>query len=207
MAKLADACAGSTFARVTDRLLAYGLIADSKSPPSPETEVAQITLDLIDASSIPMATLIDFRNREAKERRGGDYAEMRHRYADAVQKQVDAIKSIANAFERTELNRQFGDSMSLDLKDLRAALRVGKAELILKPVVVATVVAAGTVLAGGVAGSAALIAAGSAAMGTSLIDIVKHVGELFSSGLSFSRNQKETMAKHPMAYMYALSHA
>jgi hypothetical protein len=209
MAKLADACAGSTFARVTDRLLAYGLIADSNSQLSPETEVVPITLDLIDAASIPMETLIDFRTREAAERQGGDYIEMRHRYADAVQKHVDDIKGVATAFERNELNRQFADAMAHDLKDLRNALRVGKTELVLKPVVVATVVATGVatgaVLAG-LPGPEALIAAGGAALGT-LPDVIKHVVELFSTGLSFSRKQEETMAKHPMAYMYALSRA
>jgi hypothetical protein len=205
MAKLADACAGSTFARVTDRLLAYGLIADGNAVPSPETEVVPITLDLIDAASIPLQTLIDFREREKNEQRGGDYSAMRHRYADAVQRHVDAIKNAATPLERNELNRQFGDDMARDLLQLSDALRVSKAQLILKPVVVATVVGAGSVLAAGLAGPAALIAAGSAALGTSLVDAAKHIADLFSSGLSFSRKQKETMAMHPMAYMYALS--
>lgn len=167
MAKLADACAGSTFARVTDRLLAYGLIADSNSPLSPETKVVPITLDLIDTTDIPMKKLIEFRSREASERRGGDYTNMRHQYADAVQKHVDAIKNAATDFERVELNRQFGNEMARDLQELRRALRVSKAELVLKPVVVAAVVGAGSVMAAGLGGPAALIAAGSAALGTS----------------------------------------
>jgi hypothetical protein len=205
MAKLADACAGTTFARVTDRLLAYGLIADSNAPPSGESDVVPITLDLIDADSIPIDTLIDFRRREATERRGADYTAMRHLYADAVQKHVDAVKTAATDLERNELNRQFRDVMIKDLRDLRSALIVGRTELILKPVIVATVVGTGSVLAAGLGGPAALIAAGSAALGTSLIDVAKHVADLFSSGLSFSKKQKEAMEKHPMAYMYALS--
>lgn len=207
MAKIADACAGTAFARVTDRLLAYSLIADSGANPTTDTEVVPMTLDLIDATSLPLDRLIDFRRREDKEQRGGDYAAMRHRYADAVQKHVDAIKGIASQNQRAELNRQFGDEMARDLKDLRSALGVNRTEIFLKPVVVATVVGAGTVLTGGLAGPAALIAAGSAAIGTSLLDAAKHVAELFSSGLGFSNKQKEAMAKHPMAYMYALSKA
>jgi hypothetical protein len=74
----------------------------------------------------------------------------------------------------------------------REALRVGKAELVLKPVVVASVVAAGSVLAAGLAGPHAfLITAGSAALGITLTDVAKQVADLFSSGLSFSRKQKE----------------
>jgi hypothetical protein len=189
--------------------MAYGLIADSNSQLSPETEVVPITLDLIDAAVIRgMQKLIDFRTREATEQRGGDYSNMRHRYADAVQKHIDAIKGAATALERNELNRQFGDAMARDLKELRDALRVGKAELVLKPVVVASVVAAGSVLAAGLAGPHAfLITAGSAALGITLTDVAKQVADLFSSGLSFSRKQKEAMAKHAMAYMYVLSQA
>jgi hypothetical protein len=40
--------------------------------------------------------------------------------------------------------------------------------------------------------------------GTSLIDAAKQHAELFNSAL---RKQKEAIAKHPMAYMYALSRA
>jgi hypothetical protein len=205
MAKLADACGGSTFARVTDRLLAFGLIADRNPQLSPESEVVPITLDLIDAKDIPLEKLIDFRHREATEQRGGDYTKLRHRYADVVQKHVEAIKAVATTFERHELNRQFKDDMERDLAELREELRVEKIQLILKPVVVATVLAAGTAAAAVLHGGQALI--GADLGGAALKEGIKHVAELFSTGLSFSRKQKEIMAKHPMAYMYALSRA
>ncbi len=114
MAKLADACAGSQFARVTDRLMAYGLIGSAERREASETEVVPITLDLIDASTIPLENLIALRRREQSERRGSDYTKLRHAYADTVQAQVAALGAAADQFERDELNRQFRARMATD---------------------------------------------------------------------------------------------
>ena len=85
MAKLADACAGTRFARVTDRLMAYGMIGSAGQRPGNEAEVVPITLDLIDATSVPIENLIALRRREQSEGRGSDYTKLRHAYADKVQ--------------------------------------------------------------------------------------------------------------------------
>ena len=205
MAKLADACAGTQFARVTDRLMAYGLIGTGDKRPGNEAEVVPITLDLIDASSIPLENLIKLRQREQSERRGTDYTKLRHMYADMVQAQVAALGAAYDQVERDELNRQFRFRMDADLKDLRQALGGNKINLVLKPVVVAALVTAGSLWTGAVDIPAALAAGAVAAVGSGLPDGAKTIADFFSARLNFDHKQRETMAKHPMAYMYALS--
>ena len=205
MAKLADACAGAQFARVTDRLMAYGLIGSGDKRAGTEAEVVPITLDVIDASSIPLESLIALRRREQSERRGKDYTQLRHNYADMVQAHVAALGAACDEFERDELNRQFRFRMETDLKELREALGANRIDLVLKPVVVAMLVTGGSLLTGAVGVPAALMAGAAAAVGSSLKDVAKTVADFLNAGLNFDRKQRETMAKHPMAYMYALS--
>ena len=204
MAKLADACAGNKFARVTDRLMAYGMIGSGDQRPGTVGEVVPVTLDVIDASSIPLENLIELRRREASEKRGGDYTAMRHAYADAVQAQAEALGGALDQFERDEINRDFAGRMGRDLRDLREALGGNRLELVMKPVVVATVATAAS-LASGISLPAALTVGASAALGSDWKEISKSVADLFSSGFNFDYKQRETMSKHPMAYMYALS--
>lgn len=206
MAKLADACAGKQFARVTDRLMAYGMIGTGGGPSASEAEVVPVTLDLIDATSLPIEKLIAFREREKAERRGSDYTKLRHAYADRVQAQVAALREEPDPFQRQELERQFRNDMAQDLKDLRDALSGNRLDLVMKPVIVASVVGAGA-LATGLAPATAAILAGSAVIGANLGDVAKNVADFFNSGFNFNKQQRETMAKHPMAYMYALSSA
>lgn len=205
MAKLADACAGTQFARVTDRLMAYGMIGSDDQRPGTTAEVVPITRDLIDATSIPLENLIAFRRREDSERRGGDYRKLRHNYADTVQAHMRALDGAVDQFDRDEINRVFRERMGEDLRDLRSELGGSKVDLVLKPVVIAGVAAAGTAAYGGDHFATALAAGVGAVFGSSWKDIGSAVADLFSNGLAFDRKQRETMAKHPMAYMYELS--
>jgi hypothetical protein len=208
MAKLADACAGTQFARVTDRLMAYGMIGSGNQRPGTTGEVVPITLDLIDAASIPIENLIAFRKREAKERRGRDYRNLRHHYADTVQAHMHALDGVHNQFDRDEINRVFRDKMAEDLRHLRSELGGNKIELIMKPVVIAAAATAGTAATMGADNLTTALAAGAGAIfGSNWKDIGSAVADLFSGGLAFDRKQQEAMARHPMAYMYALEHA
>lgn len=206
MAKLADACAGKRFARVTDRLMAYGMIGSGGRPSASEADVVPVTLELVDASSLPIEDLIAFREREKVERRGSDYTKLRHAYADRVQAQIMALRKEPDAFQRRELERQFRDEMAQELKDLQEALTRNRRDLVMKPVIVASVVGVGS-LAMGLAPATAAVLAGTAVVGANLTDVAKTVADFLSSGFHFSSQQRETMAKHPMAYMYALSSA
>ncbi|KAB2686791.1 hypothetical protein [Brucella pseudogrignonensis] len=204
MAKLADACAGTQFARVTDRLMAYGMIGTGAQRPGIIAEVVPITLDIIDASSIPMQSLIDFRKREVRERNGRDYQRMRHNYADMVQQQASALSGAVDQRERDEMNRQFRFNMENELQDLRELLGRNVLDFVLKPVVVAAVVTGGS-LAAGVPLSLALSAGATAAIGSDWKEIAGCVTDFFQTGVSFSRQQQEMMLRNPMAYMYSLS--
>ena len=204
MAKLADACAGTQFARVTDRLMAYGMIGSGKQRPGYENEVVPITLDLIDVPSVPIDKLVALRQREAKEAKGGDYRRMRHNYADMVQAHAALLGTALDQFERDEMNRQFRDRMQLELRDLQEALRFNILDYALKPVVATTIVAAGSIWSGADPG---LIIANTAAtaVGTSLKDISGSISEFIGQTFNFNQKQRAAMANNPMAYMYALS--
>lgn len=205
MAKLADACAGTQFARVTDRLMAYGMIGSSGQRPGTTAEVVPITLDLIDAGSIPIENLIAFRKREAKERRGDDYRKLRHTYADRVQAHIRALDGAIDQFDRDEINRIFREKMAEDLRDLRSELGGNSIEFVLKPVVIAGIAAAATAATGAGNLSSALAGVGGAVFGSNWKDIGSAVADMFSGGLAFNRKQRETMTRHPMAYMYELA--
>jgi hypothetical protein len=197
MAKLADACAGGTFARWTDRFLAYGLVADRDPTTAAHTAVVPMTLSMINAGSIPIERLIDFRQREQRERRGGDYRDMRHRYADAILKHIEATKSVESSNELQELRRQFRDDMEKDLRDLRDALGFNMTDAITSPVVVSTVVSVGSWLA--TKDPIVALAAGGI-----VPEAIKRVAELFKLRQGFSAKQRKVMSEHPMAYVYQL---
>lgn len=205
MAKLADACAGTQLARVTDRLMAYGMIGSGDQRPGTITEVVPTTLELIDASSIPLENLIAFRKREASERRGGDYRKLRHSYADTMQAHMKALDAAIDQRDRDEIHRVFRAKMDQDLRELRRELGGNRIDLVLKPVVIASFAAAGSALHGSDQLTTVLTAGAAGAFGSTWKEVGSAVADLFSGGLSFNRKQQETMAKHPMAYMYALS--
>jgi hypothetical protein len=200
MAKLADACAGNTFARWTDRFLAYGLVVDRAPELAAQTSVIPLTLSLLDMSSIPIQSLIDFRRREKVERNGHDYTALRHRYADRIVRHIEETKDVCSENELEELRRQFADDMRRDLRELQEALRCNWIEAATSPVVVTAVVTAGSWLAtrDPVATAAAALAGGGAT------GAIQRIAELFRYRQDFSVRQRRIMRDHPMAYLYAL---
>lgn len=194
MAKLADICAGTNFARVTDRPMAYGMIESGEQRPGTTAEVAPITLDLINATSIPIKYLVAFRKREESERRGGDYRKLRHRYADTVQHHMRALDYAIDQFERDEINRVFRDTIQDDFRDLRSELGGNRIDLVLKPVVVAGIATCGAATAAGADHLTTALAAGvGAVVGASWKDISFAVADLFGGGLALDRKQRERM--------------
>lgn len=203
MSKLADACAGQTFARWTDRFLAYGLTPDRDTQTAAQTTVVPLTLSLVDYATVPIASLIDFRRRERTERLGHDYTKMRHQYVDSIEKHIEATKDLRSENELAELRRQFEADMRTDLKDLREALGSNLTDTLTSPVVVSTLVAAGSWFA--THDQTTVLAA--AAAGASAKTVIEKVFELFRLRRGFSTKQREIMTAHPMAYLYQLSRA
>lgn len=208
MAKLADACAGTTLARVTDRLMAYGMIGTGNQRAGNVSDVVPVTLDLIDATSIPLDSLIAFRKREASERRGRDYTRLRHAYADMVQEQIKALSAALDQTERDRLTAEFRYRMETDLSDLRRELRGNLGQLVVTPVVVAAVATGGALLSGLTDDLQTAATIGlTAAVGTKVEEIAKTVAGFVKDRMGFDERQRNVLAKHPMAYMWELSRA
>lgn len=206
MAKLADACAGTTLARVTDRLMAYGMIGSADRREGKETDVIPVTLDVINASSIPLADLVAFRRREATERTGRDYTELRHAYADLVQEQVRALGAALDGAERERVNEEFRERMKRDFADLGRELRGAREQLLVTPVVVAAVATGGALLTGVTHELQTAAAFGlTAAVGSKIEDVAKTVADFVKDRMGFSARQREILVRHPMAYMWELS--
>ena len=74
MAKLADACAGDVFARITDRLLAFGMVAGrtEEGAGAEPLDIVPMTIPMLDVDAIPLERLLAFRRKEQSERLGGD---------------------------------------------------------------------------------------------------------------------------------------
>lgn len=206
MSKIADACAGDAFARVTDRILAFGMQADQADIPDRgaelQTQTVHITVDLIDAQSVTLKRLIAFREREEKERRGADYKKLRHNYADSIRAHIDNIKNANDPRQREELNRIFKEEMARDLDELSSEIFGRKVKLALKPVIVSAAIAAGGHL---LAAPGAILAGGAALKSMDGVSLSKEFASLVSEGFSYSTEQRAIMAKHPMAYMYELN--
>lgn len=153
MSVLADACAGKTRSRVTDRGAAYatisGILTHSQSqqptPPSDETLVS-ISLKIINTSSIKFKNLIALREREAKEN-GNTIRDLRHRYASGLEKYAKRLTTeVANLSDAEEILRQFQSDMEDDLADLKSELGFARRDIILsKEILVAALASAGTI--------------------------------------------------------------
>lgn len=207
MSKLADAIAGNKLARVTDQSLAFGMTAD-QTPDREAEQAVLVTLDLIDESRISLQALIDYRKREEKSSRKRDYKAMRRRYAKAVSDHVEEWKGLPTQRLRDQKNDDFKEDMQRDLDELSEAITGNKCELLLKPVIVATLVAAGTGIAAATGGAAAaLYTAGTLALGATTTEIAEKLAKIVEQGFGYNKKQREAMDKHPMAYMYYLNGA
>ncbi|WSG73678.1 hypothetical protein U8P80_20050 [Rhizobium beringeri] len=200
MAKLADACAGQVFARITDRTAAYRAIADEMSElrefPQQAAATVPILLSLIDASSLPLENLMRFRDDERDPK-------LRHRLLDAVNDHVDALRKVNSLNQLNVLQEQFEREMRQNLKDLRDALKWNKIRFTVSASVLTLVTgafaAATALLSGPMQVGAALGTVSTAGLG------IKQVTDFFGAGLDLSERQRTTLAEHPMAYMHLLS--
>ena len=201
MAKLADACAGTTFARWTDRFLAYGLVADRTSQADLESKVIPLTLSMAGVDQLTTQALISLRKREIKERGGIDYRKLRHAYVDHLNTFVDSIKDIESHNELTERYRQFTDETTAHVRNLTEASGFNLKDTLSASAIVSVVVATSTWLAGH--HSLATLTAGVAA--SAAPKVAEGVASLFHSHNSYSSKQREILAKNPLAYLYQLS--
>jgi hypothetical protein len=201
---LADCCAGESFARITDRSAAYGVLAgllaekrgDRKRLGTVEA-LAAITLKVIDTKRVPLRKLIAFREREEKSTSGHELRALRHRYLDRLSTQLSGLAGLTKESDRAELKRQFDQEMKDDLRQLRSELRLSAAEAL----------ASKELLAAVLAGAAAVAAP---AFHFQLPHVVSasggavSIGGLLALRTKFVKSRREVLKDHPMAYLYEL---
>ena len=205
MSVLADCCAGETRARITDRGIAYATIAnlavENRSDRSVQTDnMISLTLSTLDLSDVPIANLIEFRKREARERSGHLLTEMRHNYLKKLEEHVDQITKKTNPRDVEELNRNFESDMKKDLANLNNEIRRAKVEAVFSKesiaalAAVAAVVAAPHVLPFAIPGLVSLAGPPIAAIGGT-VSVTNRYGA----------TRHSILQRHPMAYLYELN--
>ena len=200
MAKLADACAGDVFARVTDRSDAYRTIAAemdaSQAHARGTAATLPVLLSMIDARSLPLENIMRFRADETD-------PGLRYRLLDSVNDHIEALSHLQSPNQIRGLQDQYAREMRQNLTDLKDALRWNKIKF-------ATSATVFTALTGAFATASALhtgplhVGAALGAMTTAGLGL-KELNDFFGAGLELSRKQRETIGKYPMAYMHALS--
>jgi hypothetical protein len=154
MSILADCCAGGTRSRVTDRGAAYATLAEivgsntreARKKEHRQEQLVPITLDTVDMHSITLEKLIEFREREERQS-GYTIRELRHRYADTLEKYVSRLTTeVVAESDVAEIKRQFADEMMVDLKKLKEELFSAGLEVVLsKEMLVTALTGVGTI--------------------------------------------------------------
>ncbi len=205
MSILADCCAGETRARITDRGLAYATITNlvvdnsTQNASSLYESVVPLTLKLIDAASLPLDSLINFREREEKEAGGHTLKALRHSYLRHVEEHVNALQKLTKSADQAELDRAFESDMAADLHRLEEELRSEKKGLAYsKELIVSGLAAAGTIW-GAMHGLPLEIPSAFTALGAPVT-----LGGILSAHNKFATSRRTIMEKHPMAYLYQL---
>jgi hypothetical protein len=199
MAKLADACAGDIYARVTDRTDAYRAIANEVMAPDAENYdapyVLPVLLSTIDAQSIPLETLMRFRADEKD-------PVLRHALLDVIEDHLDILKELRSPNQIRAVQDEFETRMRRNLADLRDTLKYNKIRFVTSTAVLALLTGvfatAAALQTGPLQIGHALGAAASAGLG------IRELADFFGGGLDLSERQRDTMLKHPMAYMHLL---
>lgn len=208
MSVLADCCAGTTRTRITDRDAAYATLSnilgsDSRSrladrKPVDEQLVA-ITLSIIDAPSMSLGKLVEFRKREVGQG-GHAIRDLRHRYLGGLEAYVNKLKSEdATESDALEIKREFEQKMKDDLAHLREELGLAKRETLLsKEILVTTLAAFGTVAAWAYGHPIPL--PGALTSGGAIAT----VGGALGAGNKYLTHRRTVLKNHPMAYLHEL---
>ncbi len=205
MSILTECCAGATKATMTDRRIAYDklknllhadeLLEADKVGHDAHATLVPITLEIVEAGSLPLAELIAFRRRERRGR-SSDLVQLRQRYRNKLEEQVRLLVSAATRGDAEEIRRQFQIDMRADLDALRGELQLAKGDVLTSKDV--------TFLASTVAGSAVHFATGSQLLATASAAAPMVLGAI-NSRIKYLKERRAVVARHPMAYMLELS--
>ena len=207
MATLADACAGTQIHKVTDRSQAYEWLGEqharalgsqyvtgfdvSQVAPGHDRLVA-LSLEVLDARSIPLRRLVELREHEVR-RPGSGYGAMRRRYAARLQSHLTQVgKEARSASDIAELERQFKQEMRGDLADLKADLGLANLKtLFSKEVALSALILAGS-LAAPIEGLTAL---GSQIGSVGIVPLLKAAVDIRGA-------RREVLKRHTMSWLY-----
>ena len=211
MSILADCCAGETRARITDQGLAYAtlsnLLVDEKKWDDGSTydRIVPISMRLLNVADIPLEKLIAFREREKIESSGHTLTALRHNYVKQIETFAADIVKYDRESDRSERVRVFESDMQNDLKALSQELWRAKVDVALSKeamvTVLATVTAAVAATVGAIHGLPLEVPTAASLSGVPIT-----VGGGLSVANKFAASRQATMQKHPMAYLYELSH-
>ena len=206
MSILADCCAGTTRARVTDEGAAYATLAnvigaDSNVETLFETvhQLIHISLVVVDLRPIDLEALIGFRERE-RSRHGSDYTQLRHRYRERIEEYVRQLISVkGHASDAKEVEHIFQQDLEADVSNLKAELGYAKRDIALsKEILVSALAAVGTIAASAFGGTSFALDAMTLA-GTPVT-----LGGLFCASNKYYAARRAILQKHPMAYLYSM---
>lgn len=215
---LADACAGTTRARVTDRAQAYasleGLLADkgvsrnrlfdraidlSLRAMRRKEYLVTLRLSLLDIDTVSLAQLINLRRREYAEN-GHTLRDLRHSYLNLIENQVkELIATRRNKSDLEELDRVFEQKCRDDVSRLAEALGSNKKTFAFTKEVLVTVISAVKTVATAHV-SPVLALAGVLTKD----DAAPTLGGVLSAGNDFLKSKADFLRQHPMALIYEL---
>lgn len=208
MSVLADSCAGTTKSRVTDLGAAYATLAGllgnmavggpTKKADAHEHLVA-IGLNVIDAPKLDLATLIAFREREAKSG-GYSLSDLRHRYIASLETYVQKVtEEKSRKSDAEEIKRQYESDMIKDLQNLRTELGFAKKDALLSKEILVTAIAAFGTVASWACGLPVDLPQVATWSGAPVA-----IGGLLAARNRYLGARHAIIQKHPMAYLYEL---
>jgi hypothetical protein len=207
MAILADACAGTTRNRVTDRAQAYASLAkllgeaDLEAPLLQEESrecLVSIALNVLDLDHLGLEQLVALRRKEASEH-GHDLTDLRHRYLERIERHVNQLTQTSNLTpsDLEVLEREFEQDMKVDVEILKDQLKGEFKEALFSREILLTVLA-GTVSLAGV-----LLAKPMALNGLlTWTGAPVSVGGVLGARNKFLKARAQILRNHPMAYLY-----
>jgi hypothetical protein len=205
---VADCCAGTTLARVTDKRAAYanlaGLLVEK---PTAELAVDQareqlvpIMIRTIDVKPFSLKRLVDFRKREESSPDGSLLRALRHRLLDKVEEQAKRLSTAESELARVAIRREFEANMQDDYRDLRDALKAKATQtLATKELITAAITGVGSIAAAVVTPAFPVAATVSGVQG------VVSIGGLVALKSKWVEERRKVLKEHATAYLYEAS--
>lgn len=207
MSLLADACAGSSKRKITDRSDAYSVlqkfltteaggkyISDfDSSMLAPQYErLVTLSIKVLNSDDVPISALVAMRKREQKSS-SKDYRNFRINYLNKIDEYILSLnKPGLKGGDIQEIERQFQLEMETDLRELRKELKLTTGRLLLSKEVGIAVIAVANALTSHLTGLADL---------APLVNTLG-VGALGKVTLDYQPARKKALASNPMSWLY-----